>query len=315
MKLFSTTLVILLIFSGLLPARGGSAGKTGFEFLRTELSARQTGMGGAFVAVDGDVYGLSCNPASLAGLKRRQAAFSYVDYFMDFQLGFVGYSTPLKFGGTLGTSLSYANYGEFQWTDQDGKPTGSSSPGDILFTVAFADWLSKSARYGVSIKYIRSSIQKYSADAVAVNAGFIYCIPRQQMTFGTAVLNVGKGLNGFMNTIEEVPTSVRLGFTKGLAHLPLMLSFDASKFLHESGNMGNGVYWIAGGEFTVSDRLLLRLGYNSRGSEEKMGSTGSRLSGVSFGLGVHVRNFKIDYSLSNYGALGTVNTVGVASDF
>jgi hypothetical protein len=303
---------ILLVFQALGFAKDGTAGKTGFEFLRTEISARQTGMGGAFIAVDGDVYGLSCNPASLAALRMREAAFSYVDYFMDFQLGFVGYSSPLKFGGTLGASLSYANYGEFQWTNDNGESTGSSTPTDILFTAAFADWLSKFVRYGVSVKYIHSSIQKYTADAVAVNAGLIYCIPAQQMTLGFALLNAGRGIHGYMGTIEKVPTSVRAGFTKKLAHLPLMLSIDASKFIYKSDS---AVYWVIGGEFTVSNHLLLRFGYNSRGSEEKMDSAGNRLSGVSFGLGVQVRNFRIDYSLSNYGALGTVNMFGVTTDF
>jgi hypothetical protein len=265
--------------------------------------------------VDGDVYGLTCNPASLAGLKRRQAAATYVDYILDFQLGFAGISSPLKSGGMIGMGIGYANYGTFQWTDESGNSTGSSTPGDVLFTAAYANGLSKTLRYGVSLRYIRSNIQNYTASAAAANAGIILLIPGQQMTCGLAVLNAGKGMNGFMDTIENVPTSLRAGVTKRLQHLPLMVSIDATKFLHESGSAFDGVYWVLGGEFTVSSRLLLRFGYNSRGGEERMGANSSRVTGIALGMGLLLRNLRIDYSRNSYGVLGAVHSFGVTADF
>jgi hypothetical protein len=314
MKSFVAILALTGLTSLPVPARA-AAGQTGFEFLRTEISARQTGMGGAFAAVDGDVYGLTCNPASLAGLKRREAAVTYVDYLVDMQLGFAGFSSPLKSGGMLGFGLGYANYGQFQWTDESGATTGSSSPGDILLTAAFADGFSKTFRYGVSLRYIRSTLQNYSSDAAGVNAGILLLIPGQQMTCGAAILNAGKGLSGFLDRIEKIPTSVRLGITKRLSHLPLMISLDAFKFVYESDKALDGVYWVLGGEFTVSDHLLLRFGYNSRGSEERMGANSSRLTGISLGAGVLVRNLRIDYSRNSYGVLGSINSFGVTADF
>jgi hypothetical protein len=308
-------LLLLSVLAPVLAFTQGTAGKTGFEFLRTEISARQTGMAGAFVAVDGDVYGLTCNPASLAGLKRRQAAATYVDYLLDFQLGFAGFSSPLKSGGMIGMGIGYANYGTFQWTDESGNATGSSVPGDVLFTAAYANGFSKTLRYGVSLRYIRSNIQNYSASAAAANAGILLLIPRQQMTFGFAVLNAGNGLSGFRDTVEKVPTSLRAGVTKRLQHLPLMVSIDATKFLYESDRALDGVYWVFGGEFTVSNRLLLRFGYNSRGSEERMGANSSRVTGIALGMGLLLRNLRIDYSRNSYGILGAVNTFGVTADF
>ena len=307
-------ILLLSLMTPVLAIPKGTAGKTGFEFLRTEISARQTGMGGAFAAVDGDVYGLTCNPASLAGLRRRQAAATYVDYLLDFQLGFVGFSSPLKSGGMIGAGIGYANYGQFQWTDEYGNPTGSSVPGDILLTAAYANGFSKTLRYGVSLRYIRSTLQNYSADAAAFNAGILLLIPGQQMTCGLAVLNAGKGLSGFMDRIENVPTSIRAGVTKRLLHLPLMINFEATKFVHENSKAFDGVYWVFGGEFTVSNRLLLRFGYNSRGGEERMGA-GSRVTGVAVGMGILLRNLRIDYSRNSYGVLGSVNTFGVTADF
>jgi hypothetical protein len=306
---------LLFILMSLPVLAAGTAGRTGFEFLRTEISARQTGMGGAFAAIDGDVYGLTCNPASLSGLKRRQAAVTYVDYLVDMQLGFAGFSTPLKSGGMVGLGIGYANYGEFQWTDESGATTGSSSPGDVLLTAAYANGFSRTLRYGVSLRYIRSAIQNYSSDAAGVNAGILLLIPGQQMTCGLALLNAGHGLSGFMDRTEKIPTSVRLGITKRLMHLPLMVSVDAYKFVYESDKPFDGVYWVFGGEFTISEHLLVRFGYNSRGSEERMGANSSRLTGISLGAGILVRNLRIDYSRNSYGVLGSVNSFGVTADF
>jgi hypothetical protein len=309
------TILVLSIAASFPVLAQGTAGQTGFEFLRTEISARQSGMGGAFAAVDGDVYGLTCNPASLAGLKRRQAAVTFVDYLVDMQLGFAGFSSPLKSGGMIGLGIGYANYGQFQWTDESGLSAGSSSPGDILLTAAYANGISKTLRYGISLRYIRSSIQNYSSDAAGVNAGILLLIPGQQMTCGVAILNAGKGLSGFMDRIEKIPMSVRVGVTKRLMHLPLLINLDAYKFVYESDHVFDGVYWVLGGEFTVSDHLLLRFGYNSRGSEERMGANSSRVTGLSLGAGILVRNLRIDYSRNSYGVLGSVNTFGVTADF
>jgi hypothetical protein len=292
-----------------------SGGTTGFEFLRSEVGARQSGMGGAFVALDGDLYGMACNPASLAGVDTRRASFAYVNHLLDFQAGFLGMAAPLRNGGRLGAALSYMSYGEFEWTDETGGSTGSSTPGDMLLSVGYGARTSKTLSYGASVRYMRQTIQDYSADAAVFNAGILYRIPSQQATVGLAVLNVGKGLHAFVDRVERVPTSVRAGVTKRLAHLPLMLNLDVQKFTGESGSFGDGLYWILGGEFTVSSRLLLRWGYASRGSDNRMGSSGTRLSGLSLGLGILAGRLSMDYGMSNYGVLGTVHQFGITADF
>jgi hypothetical protein len=311
MKRIVQTLV-LLAWTPVSLLADGSAGQTGFEFLRIDVPARQTAMGGAYTAMDGDLNGLSCNPASLAVIPKREAAFSYVDYFLDFQLGFVGFSSPLRNGGTLALGIGYANYGEFEWTDEDGRSTGSSAPGDVAVTAAYAAGLSKSTRYGASVRYIRSSIQDYSADAAVVGAGLIHVFPSQQLTVGLAVVNAGKGLHGFQDRVEQVPTSIRAGLTKRLAHLPLLVALDAVQYTGSSKSVFGNTVVSVGGEFTLSRILLWRFGYTSTGAEQRTGSSGGRLSGVSLGAGLTVRNFKIDYGYANHGMLGSVNHLGVS---
>jgi hypothetical protein len=307
----------LLIFFLWLPfplIADGSAGQTGFEFLRIDVPARQTALGGAFTAMDGDLNGLGCNPASLATVPKREASFSYVDYFLDFQIGSVSFSSPLRNGGTLGLGFGYADYGEFDWTDEEGRPTGSSTPGDVAVTLAYAAGWTRFTRVGASVRYIRSSLQDYSADAAVAGAGLIHLFPSQQMTVGIAVVNLGKGLHGFRDRVEKVPTSIRAGFTKRLAHLPLLLAVDAVQYTGSSKSALDNTVFSAGGEFTLSSVLVWRFGYTTVGSEQKSGSSGGRLSGVSLGAGLFFRNFRIDYGYANHGMLGSVNHLGVSMD-
>ena len=66
-----------------------NVGTTGFGFLKLSTAARPSALGGAFVAVRGDIAGVAWNPAVAATLHRRQASFSYSDYLIDTQAGFL----------------------------------------------------------------------------------------------------------------------------------------------------------------------------------------------------------------------------------
>jgi hypothetical protein len=64
------------------------------------------------------------------------------------------------------------------------------------------------------------------------------------------------------------------------------------------------MYWALGGEFTLSQALMLRVGYNSRGVEEKAGLD-DRFSGLTGGLGIEFQRIRFDLSFENQGALGS----------
>lgn len=301
------TSLILSLFGWTLPLLAN----TGFDFLRTDLGPRPAGMAGAFTAVEGDVTGLVYNPASLASQTRSQLSFVFVNHLLDFQSGFLAWSGPWKENSVLGASLSYMNYGEFEWTDESGASTGSSSPEDILLSLGYAWKVSPEIRFGASIRYIHSTIENYHASALVGNLGMIYYIPKEELTFGIAVWNWGKALSRFLDHKEKVPTAIRIGFSKRLAHLPFMLVGDMYQFTPIKKFDLKNVYWIIGGEFTASEHVLIRFGYNSRGKENKLGPSASRFTGLSFGGGLVWKNFRLDYGQMGYGMLGNVHQFGV----
>jgi hypothetical protein len=117
-----------------------------------------------------------------------------------------------------------------------------------------------------------------------------------------------------MDTHERMPTSFRLGFSKRLAHLPLLLGFNLLKSVDRQSSAFWGLYWALGGEFTLTDHLLLRLGYTSRGQEQKAGWGPDRWAGVSLGFGLRFGRYRVDYGFRSQGILGQENLFSIGLD-
>lgn len=310
---YAVFVCLLSIFSFSLHA-DESGGNTGFDFLRSEIGARPAALAGAFTAASGDLNGLFYNPASLAGLNRRQASFTYVNHVFDFQSGFVGYTQNVPGAGQAAVGLSYMNYGKFTWRDILGEETGSSTPSDWVLNAAYADNLPWNLRYGVSMKYIHSVIADYWSNALAVSLGLIYSIPSQRLNIGAGIFNAGKSMHAFLDRREHLPLSYRVGFSKRLAHLPLMLNVDLIRFHYDESSLPGGLYWAVGGEFTLSEHTFMRWGYHSRGREEKEVGN-NRYAGVTFGLGIQFGTLTIDGGLNQFGMLGNVNQFSITKSF
>jgi hypothetical protein len=230
-----------------------------------------------------------------------------VDYLADFKAGFVGFGKSVREIGMFGISIAYMNYGSMRRTDILGNDLGSFMPGDVVFSGTYGRFFGENLRFGVSLKFIHSKIDQYVATALAGDFGAIYRIPEKSVDIGFSVLNLGTSLNAFREEHEKLPTTYRIGVSHSLAHLPLLINLNLIKYQDLDSDFLGGIYWVLGGEFTLSENLFLRWGYHSRGIEEKIDSGRDRFAGVSLGLGIHFHQYRFDYSFSSYGLIGTVN--------
>ena len=105
MKFFKLVLVILFFSS--VGFAGYSPGTVGFQFLRTQVGARPSGMAGAFLAIPNDVHSLYYNPAGIATFTKRTGSFSYLDHLLDLNSGFIGIVQPNLGPGNLGVGVLY----------------------------------------------------------------------------------------------------------------------------------------------------------------------------------------------------------------
>ncbi|MCD6334410.1 MAG: PorV/PorQ family protein [Candidatus Latescibacteria bacterium] len=282
------------------------AGTTGFPFLKLVSGARATAMGGAFVAMDGDVNGMASNPASLASVGARQGTATYTNYLVDTQFGMVGAAQPLSEGRAFGAMLSYMSYGELQKTNEDGLSEGTFGANDIVLQGALAQAVLQSLDIGIGVKVAVSSIDDYASDAYMLDLGLRFRTPVEGLSLGASLSNVGFVRSGFSEEFKDaLPVAARVGFAHQVAHLPLL--FVGEMVLPND----NDVYFCGGTEICIRDILFLRGGYNSLLKDLNEDDW----AGVALGCGFRWTRYRLDYAYNFFAELGEAHRVSVVGTF
>jgi len=300
---------IALLFILLIGQSETYSSEPGFEFLRNEVGARPAALAGAFVGIEGDLNALFYNPAGLAAIKKKVGTFTYINHLLDINAGVFGYAQPLLNKGVIGIGINYVNYGEFDGRDKDGLEMGTFGAYDFSLNLGYSDEIFKDVKAGISGKFINSKIENYSARAFAVDFGIIYRVEKHDLTIGFSFVNIGSTTKAFIDTKETLPSHIKGGFSKRLAHLPVILCGEIRRF------QDNKFQYLGGGEILFNDRIKGRLGYNSNGRDQHFGITDDTYAGMSFGLGFVWSKFNIDYSFSSMGGIGNQNRFTITREF
>ncbi|MFQ5570563.1 MAG: type IX secretion system protein PorQ [Rhodothermales bacterium] len=301
-----------VVFALALPVQAQPGDLTGFGFLRLEPSARAAALGGSFSAVFGDdVNALFYNPALLNEATHGALSLSYLNHLSDINAGFVAYSRHYEGLGTFAAGLRFLSWGKLQGADEQGNRTGTFSASDVALTLGGARARGERLRYGVNVHLIYSSVESFKASALATDVGVLYQIPSRTLTFSASINNLGVTLSSLGSTRDDLPVDVRVGFTKRLRHIPLLISLTGYN-LHDIGDESEGgtalsnvmQHLIFGGEFQFSSSFNLRFGYNHR--RHLALKTGSRLdlAGVGLGFGIKIRRFRLDYAYNSWSFAG-----------
>ncbi|MBD3224129.1 MAG: type IX secretion system protein PorQ [Caldithrix sp.] len=310
-----TMLVIIILISVRLAVSNNGL-TSGFEFLRTDFSPRTAAMSNAYLAVRGDINGLTVNPAGLTYAQEDQFSFNYTNYLLDISGGSAGYARVLQGAGVIGVGIQYMDFGTFDEINEYAESTGQTfSASDMAITVGYSDYLDQRFTYGVNVKYVYSKIEQFNASAVAMDFGLMWKAPfKDHLHLAFSVLNLGHNFEKYGTRKESLPMSVRLGFTNKLEHLPLELAMSINDLNVQSDNIVDRLLrFSVGGEFTLSELLRLRLGYNHELNDGLSTDENSKhkFGGLSGGLGIFWQKFRFDFAYSNYGGLGTVYRVGI----
>jgi hypothetical protein len=299
--------IFLLLF--LLASSAFAADPIGFAFLRMPVGARPAAMGASFLAVSRDVHAIYYNPAGLANVPARTGAFGYLNHVLDIQSFFAAYAHPHT-RGSYGIAVNYTNYGDFTRTNEFGEETGSFGANTMVAYLSYSQLRAEKLLLGVNLKLIRAQLDQFTADGFAVDLGFIYqSTIMSNLTLAGGIFNLGKERSAFIKTKERLPLNFQIGASKRLAHLPLLYSLTLLKYLEED------LRFRAGGEFTLSKGLTFRLGYDTVGSDQKVGTDADRFAGLSFGLGLLIHDYMLDYSLSSFGEVGSLNRLSFSMTF
>jgi hypothetical protein len=206
------------------------------------------------------------------------------------------------------------DYGEFEETDENAQELGRQfGANDFALGIGIANHLDEHFSYGVNMKYIFSKLESYNASAIALDFGLHWLIPfTDNLSASVTLMNIGRQFDYYNDIKESLPINFRMGVSKKLAHLPLEIALSLNDMSVDTDETLDLIKRFSiGGEFTLSEKLRLRLGYDNDIHSDLESTDEYRFSGISAGIGFYFKNFRIDYAYSNYGALGGISRFGL----
>ena len=289
-----------------------------YDFLRVDPGARASAIAGAYDTYTDDPNVMFYNPASLSTMTANSMSAGFGKYLLDINFGTLAYTHKYKDKGWFGLGVKFFDYGSFDRADENGVSTGETfGANDLMVSLGYSNYFYEEINYGVSLKYIYSSIADYKSSALAVDFGLLYLIPSDNIAFSLGVNNLGSQLTSYLDTREKLPLDIRLGFSKSLEHLPLKFSVTFSKLNEEREKLYQHLKSFSlGGEISFSENVAFRLGYsNEKRQDLKLGSS-LGIAGFSTGLGIKFSGkYLLDYSLNSMGKVGSTHRVNVGMVF
>lgn len=303
-------LKIIILFFSLMIIPGSVLG-AGASFLKMDVGARASAMGGAYTALANDVTSIYWNPAGLAKLNRTELNFMHNKWFADINYEFFAAAYPIE-NLTFATSFTYLYMDDIKEVLRD---TGGNGNGrywetgkmftaeDMALSVAFAQALAENLFMGANFKYIYESIENESASGFAMDVGAIFN-PSNKLGFGLVVQNIGPNMK-FIKDEFALPLTYRAGVAYQLGK-NFNLAFDIKKTKDEK------LDFVAGIESLFGKWLALRFSSGTK-TDDKLGKFKGLPTGIAAGCGFNFGNsVTIDYAYVPYGDLGDTHRISIS---
>ncbi|MEN8137963.1 MAG: type IX secretion system protein PorQ [Bacteroidota bacterium] len=332
-------LYILLILPLFSVAQIG--GKATYQFLNLVSSARQASLGGKVISVkDDDVNFATWNPALINSGMDGKLAFNYVDYFSDVNYGSVAYAHSFDSLGTFVAGVTFVDYGKFIKATEYGEEEGQFSANELALNVGYSYQIDSSWTVGANAKIINSVLDSWNSYGAAVDLGVTYFMPEKDMMLALVLRNAGmqlKAYSGHDKENEKLPFEIQFGISQVLEHLPLQwsvtfenlqkldLSFSNPSFstsslegeeIEEEVSILNKAvrHVVIGAELFPKRNFSVRGSYNFRRAAEMRLANYKYFGGFSFGFGMKVKKFRINYGRSLYHPAGGTNHFSIVTD-
>ena len=268
--------LMLILYSGKGEAEASAEG-AGFVLLREGIGARAAAMGDAYTAVVGDQTAAFWNPAGVALVGGKDFLLAYHRFLQGIHQTYAGWAYG---NGTRGLALSLGVHsvgGLETRTGPSSEPLGTFGMYELNAGLSYAQRIGERLYVGGSVRGLHETIGPEETSGAAVDVGVLYRLPAEGVTLGAAYRNWGR--TGPLG-IERVPLPRTFRIGAALVRGPLAGSVDVR--FPEKGDRGIHL----GAEYAVRGPLFLRGGYRS----------GSETRNVSFGVGLHRRNWRVEYA-------------------
>lgn len=292
-----------------------------FNALRLPVASHVAALGGQNISLTTDepAAGWS-NPALYANAPDMTIGMSFMTYAAG--SSWMGAHFTKAFGErhTLAVGAQYLNYGTMDETDETGNILGTFNAKDIVAGAGYSYLLSDKWAGGANMTVVYSHIAEYSSVALSVDLGLNYYDGETDFSASAALQNIGTQVKSYDDGLRtHLPLTLALGFTKGMAHLPVRFSVtmtDVTRWKSsyyaltdedvESIGFGKKFlnHFVVGIDVLPADFMYLSLGYNFRRANELKASGSSHWAGISAGGGLSIKRFQFGLSYAKYHRAG-----------
>lgn len=337
-----------ILFSGLLTLLTVSGfaqlgGRYAYGFLQQPLSARISALGDNQISVnDNDINAGFVNPSLINPGIDNNLALNYVSFFAGMNYGSVQYSKTFNKTGSFLGSIQFMDYGKFDYADEAGNLGGTFGASDFAFNLGWGRQLDSSFSIGATAKFIYSFYEGYNSLGFAVDVAGTY-LTRTGWSMSVVASNLGLQVTTYTSgTRDPLPFNLQYAISKRLDHVPFRFSFIYNHIekwdltYSDPNNPSGGIdpisgdpiektgaskfadqfmrHIVVGGEIYIGKNIVLRGGYNYRRRQEGKINERPGMVGFSWGFGIRIYKFKINYARAAHNLVGSPNYLSLTFD-
>ena len=309
-------LILLAVWAvALFAVADNGSGTTAYNFLSVPSSSHVYGLGGHnLTIIDDDINLIEQNPALLGPEYDHQVGLNYMRYIGETNFAGLRYGQGVSEHGAVAVGIQYFGYGNIQGADVNGALTGKFSASDMAFSVTYSHDISEKFRGGITVKYLYSKYEDYTAGAVAADLGLNFYDPDHEFSASLVAKNLGGQVKKFNDFKDNLPWDIQVGFSKMLGMAPIRLHVTAYELarwstpyykiedvnnpnsdLIKKESFGSNLlrHLVFGVDILPSNNIYLGLGYNYRTRTDMATYKRDFMSGLSVAGGLKVKAFGI----------------------
>ncbi len=337
------SIIVLICILNSIHCYSQIGGRYAYDFLNLTSSAKVAALGGKYISYpDEDISVVYYNPSLLNYQMDQHLSLNYVNYFAGINYGYVSYGKNINSSNNAAAGIQYINYGTFTAADPTGDITGTFTAAEYAFNLVYSHKIDSCFTIGADVRPILSIYEHYQSFGLSTDWGITYHSTNNLETFALVVRNLGTMIVPYYtNTWEKLPFEIQLGFTQQLRYAPFRFSVTAQNLetpdmsvvsttaynsalgLDTVQNQGTLISRIAdnvmrhlifGVEFVPVKNFFVRAGYNYQRRQELKIPSDISTVGFSWGFGITISRFQINFARATYSLAGTSNFLSIGTD-
>lgn len=295
---------ILLICTVMLTqnAFAKGTGTTMFQLLQMPTNAYDAALANTSSAGENSVI---ANPAIVPFLSRT-IILTHSMYIQDTSYSVCDVNIPIDEFSGINFSFCYFDMGSMTRTTRDSsgyKELGTFNANDKLFTLSYGSEVFDSFLLGLSLKYIKQTIDDISYSGIAVSLSGLYFIS-DAIYLSLNIKDVGPKVKGY-----SLPSTVNLGISGELTETLLGI-FEIDNYYNDDFVE----FKFAIENYLYKDIFSIRAGYILP-SKQYRGTNNSFITNLTLGAGLKFKGFFVDYAWLPKEDLGNTHMFTIKVNF